>query len=266
MRRMLVLLMLLIIEKGFAQRDSVIVPYSITVSYDHTVNLIFPYAIKSVDRGSSAVIVQPAKGVENILQAKAAEKEFRSTNLSVVTADGRFYSFVVRYADVPDRFNISFSGSDAMVLKDGVTNEAALERASWRVAGMPSFMRVHKEKEALRFTLQGVYLSEEQLWLRLQLDNHSQVDFKPQYIRFFLRDKKRAKRTALRETELMPVFQRAPGVTVGLTSSLYIIGFTPFTVPKHQRLIIQLSDASGGRVLQLSLKNNCFLKARKMPL
>lgn len=259
------LLMLLTLEKGFAQGDSVIAPYPITVSYDHTVNLIFPYAIKSADRGSNAVIVQPAKGVENILQAKAAEKDFTSTNLSVVTADGRFYSFVVRYADVPDRLNISFNGRDAMVLKGGVTNEKALEHASRRVAGMASFMGVRRKEQGLGLTLQGVYLSEEQLWLRLQLDNHSQIDFKPQYIRFFLRDKKRVKRMALREMELIPVFQHIPGMTAGLSSSLYILGFTPFTVPRHQRLVIQLSDASGGRMLQLSLKSNCLLKARKMP-
>jgi conjugative transposon TraN protein len=247
------------------ERVSMIEPYAITVSYDHTINLIFPYAVKSVDRGSSAVIVQKAKGVDNILQAKAAEKNFTETNLSVVTSDGKFYSFVVRYAEVPSWLNISFSGEQSMLLHGERSNEAALERTSWQVLGQPAFLHVRQKKDGMSMTLAGVYLSGAQLWLRLQLSNDSQIDFRPAYMRFFLRDKKRAKRTALREIELSPVYRRELPVVFGGREGTCVMGFEPFTIPSHQQLIIQLGDESGGRVLQLTVKHKQLLQARKLP-
>ena len=44
-----------------------IASYHMNVSFEKTSNLIFPAAIKSVDRGSEAVLAQKAPGVENIL-------------------------------------------------------------------------------------------------------------------------------------------------------------------------------------------------------
>lgn len=55
---------------------SVIKPYHLAVTYNKTTNLVFPYAIKSVDRGSKDILVQKAKDVENILQVKAGQKRF----------------------------------------------------------------------------------------------------------------------------------------------------------------------------------------------
>ncbi len=39
-------------------------PYPISISETKTTNVIFPYSIISVDRGSSEILVQKAKGVE----------------------------------------------------------------------------------------------------------------------------------------------------------------------------------------------------------
>ncbi len=64
---------------------SAIEPFHLAISFYKTTSLIFPYAIKSVDRGSKDVLVQKAKGVENILQVKAAKPNFKETNLTVIT-------------------------------------------------------------------------------------------------------------------------------------------------------------------------------------
>src|SRR5690606_31566690 len=78
-----------------------IAPYPLTVASTKTTNIIFPYAIISVDIGSREVLAQKAKGVENILQVKAAHEGFAQTNLSVVTADGKLTSFLVDFAEQP---------------------------------------------------------------------------------------------------------------------------------------------------------------------
>lgn len=267
--RLMGIILLFGVKGSFAQSSepsaTSIAPYEIAISYNKTTNLIFPYAIKSVDRGSGAVIVQKAKGVENILQTKAAKKDFDQTNLSIVTADGRFYSFVLDYADQPSHLNISFSGSEPVQLAGSPTNAQQLEREACQVLSMSRFMGVQRNEQALRMRLNGIFHSDNNLWLKLWLQNGSQVDFKPAYVRFFLRDKKRSKRTALHETELFPVYMPAYKITKGETSSVWVVGFTPFTVPKHQRLIIQVGDESGGRVLNLPIKSKFLLRACKLP-
>src|SRR5687768_2136525 len=75
--------------------------YPMGITYAKTTNLIFPYAIKSVDRGSPDVLAQMAKGVDNILLVKAGSKNFPETNLTVITTDGKLYSFLVGYTSQP---------------------------------------------------------------------------------------------------------------------------------------------------------------------
>ena len=254
---------------SFAQNGNVpvtnIKPYQIAISYNQTTNLIFPYAIKSVDLGNGAVLAQKAKGVENILQLKAGKENFTPTNVSVVTADGRFYSFVLSYAEQPSPLNINFSGDDPMQLSGELSNARQLEQEACQVLGQSCFMYLQKSEQALRLQLHGIFLSDNNLWLKLQIGNDSQIDFQPAYMRFFLRDKKRTKRIALNEKELLPVYMPELKQTKGLGCSAWTIGFKPFTVPKNQRLIIQVGDESGGRTVLMRIKSKVFLKAHKLP-
>ena len=82
--------------------DRMIPPYGIEVTYDKTVHIIFPAAIRYVDLGSRNLVAGKAGVAENVLRVKAAMKGFEAeTNLSVITESGSFYTFNVRYADEP---------------------------------------------------------------------------------------------------------------------------------------------------------------------
>ena len=51
----------------------------------------------------------PAKadGAENVIRVKATTRNFREeTNMSVITEDGNFYTFNVKYADEPLLLNV----------------------------------------------------------------------------------------------------------------------------------------------------------------
>src|SRR5690606_31435038 len=73
-------------------------PYKMGVTYDKTSHLIFPTAIRYVDLGSEYLIAGKAEDAENVLRVKASVRDFEpETNFSVITNDGRFYSFNVCY-------------------------------------------------------------------------------------------------------------------------------------------------------------------------
>lgn len=238
-------------------------PYIIAVSYYKTTNLIFPYAIKSVDRGSGDVLVQKAKGVDNILQLKAGKENFEQTNLSLVTADGKFYSFLLDFAAQPAVLNISFD-KESIALVSGQTNEEILEKEAGRVVEQSQFLGVRKNDQLLRFSLHGIYLSTHAMWLKLQLRNYSQIDFDPDYIRFFLRDRRRSKRTAIQEKEIFPIYTNAKDAIKGSSAQTWLFAFQPFTVPRHQRLIIETNDKTGGRRIELRIKNKLILRTKKL--
>ena len=72
----------------------VVLPYGLDVTFDKTVHLIFPAAIRYVDLGSQNIIAGKADDAENVLRVKAAVREFETeTNMSVICEDGSFYAF-----------------------------------------------------------------------------------------------------------------------------------------------------------------------------
>ena len=87
--------------------DRMIPPYGLEVTFSKTVHIIFPSAIRYVDLGSADIIAGKADGSENVLRVKAALRDFsRETNLAVITDDGNYYTFNVKYADEPTKLNI----------------------------------------------------------------------------------------------------------------------------------------------------------------
>ena len=244
-------------------------PYHIAIGYNKTSNLIFPYAIKSVDRGSAAVLVQKAKGVENILQVKAAIQNFEQTNLSIVTSDGQFYSFLLDYSTQPPTLNISFYRDSAkekqdVFLTETPVNDAALQELADKTQSEKAFLHQSINEQKIRLSLQSIYLGNGSMWYNLRLNNKSLIDYRPSYIRFFLQDKKRAKRTAVQETELHPEYAKPIQSIQGMQANDLVFGFTPFTIPRTQQLIIQVGEQNGGRSLMLRISHRTILKARKL--
>ena len=109
--------LLLSILSGNAQLINRVVDFNqdqfknVQIAYSKTTSIVFPYAIKSVDKGSQDILMQKAKGVENILLLKAAKQNFIQTNITVVTADSRLYVFVLNYDEVCPDLNIKADNS-----------------------------------------------------------------------------------------------------------------------------------------------------------
>src|SRR6266487_5764395 len=114
------MILTLFTTKSFAQfeRTTFIQSYHLNITCNKTTNLIFPFSIVNVDRGSKDVLVQKVTGAENILQVKADKPNFSETNLSVITADGNLYSFVVDYLNEPSQLNIVFQKDALNPLKN----------------------------------------------------------------------------------------------------------------------------------------------------
>jgi len=269
--RILALMMLAISGKAFAQNVElfVIEPFPLEITYHKTVNLVFPFAIKSVDRGSRDVLAQKAKGIENILQVKAASKGFVQTNLTVVTSDGKLYSFVVTYSDEPLQLNIELvpdknkPSSSALFEK---SNQAVILHGSQQaISDKDKMHRIQDRSNKARFSLSGLFIEDDVIFYRLQLENRSNITYDIENLRFFIRDKKRAKRTAVQEKEVIPIYVHQDTTAVGANSfHVFVFALSKFTIPDQKQLTIQLMEKNGGRHMELQVQNKAIVRAKPL--
>ena len=90
--------------------NRMIPPYALEVTFSKTVHIIFPSAIRYVDLGSADLLAAKADGAENVLRVKAALRDFsRESNLAVITDDGAYYTFNVKYADEPVKLSVEMT-------------------------------------------------------------------------------------------------------------------------------------------------------------
>lgn len=232
-----------------------------------TTNVIFPYAIKSIDRGSTDVLVQKATGVENVLQIKAAVAHFAETNLTVMTADGTFYSFVVNYEPNPGLLNIRMVDSNkadnpVVIFNPDATNDKVRSNA-FRLLHKNGFIKYCKATSyQISLSLKGIYGDGDMLYFQIGLQNKSWQDYPIRQLRLFIRDKKTAKRTASQEIEITPTY------ILGNQKQIYnrslqtlVIAVPAFTIPEKKKLLLQMQEANGGRHLQLTIKNQQLTRA-----
>jgi len=174
---------------------------NLQVGFSKTTSIIFPYTIKSIDKGSAEVLVQKAKGVENILLVKAAKEHFLQTNLTVVTSDGKLYVFVLNYDDsCPD---LNFKAENAVVASRDVLfsleneNQKRIEQCALAAySKKKKISGLKKSKYQIRLEVNGIFIQQDVLYLRVVFENKSKINYDIDQFRFFIRDKRKSKRTA----------------------------------------------------------------------
>lgn len=88
------------------------------------------------------------------------------------------------------------------------------------------------------------------------------LDFSPDYIKFFILDKRKVKRTATQKVEIVPLNKISLELVPGNDMRTFAISFKQFTIPKGKWLICQISEQGAGRVLTLHINHKSILKAR----
>lgn len=250
MRLLLITLIILICTAANAQR-------SLTVSTDKTVALIFPYPIKYVDRGTKDVIVQPVKENEKLLLVKAAVKQFNETNLSVVTDDGHVYSFILNYSSKPD----------SLIIELPEFRNASIETYAKSIADNEATVKgVLNKTWSIEASVTGIYIKEKVIYLQLLLCNHSAINYDIDVLRFFIRDAKKGKRTAVQENECVPLYIAGnPKQIKAYNFSVIVVALDKFTIPDAKNFCVQIMENNGGRHLRLKLSNAKLEKAILLP-
>jgi conjugative transposon TraN protein len=260
--------------------NRMIPPYALEVTFSKTVHIIFPAAIRYVDLGSADLLAAKADGVENVLRVKSAAQRFRfpETNLSVITDDGSYYTFNVKYADEPVKLSVEMAdfmhswsienkpGNEIPVLLSDLGNESPyLVRLIMETIHKNNKKRIKhigSKKFGVQYLLKGMYSHNELLFFHLQLKNTSSVSYNIDYITFKIVDKKVVKRTAIQEQALTPLrsYNQITDVPGGKDERT-VFALPRFTIPNDKQLIIELMEKDGGRNQTLIIENADLIRA-----
>lgn len=261
---------------GFSR---MIPPHGLEITYDKTVHVIFPAPVRYVDLGSPNLIAGKADGAENVIRVKATTRHFRQeTNMSVITEDGNFYTFNVKYADEPLLLNVEmcdFIHDGESVNRPNNAMEiylTELDNESPRLVRLIMKSVHENDKRRIRhigskrfgvqFLLKGMYTHSDLLYFHTQVKNTSHVPFDVDFITFKIVDKKVVKRTAMQEQVIYPL--RAYNYVTrvnGRDSECTVFALPKFTIPDDKKLVVEMLEKQGGRHQHFEVVNEDLVRA-----
>jgi conjugative transposon TraN protein len=260
--------------------DRMIPPYGVEVSFSKTVHVIFPSPVRYVDLGSANIIAGKADGSENVIRVKAAVQGFeRETNFSVITDEGSFYSFNVKYADEPEKLNIEMKdfihdgeavnrpNNSLDIYLNDLGNESPkvvnLIMKSIYQSDRRQIKHIGSKRFGIQSLLKGIYTYNDFLYFHIQTKNTSQVPFDMDFIRIKIVDKKAAKRTAIQEQVIYPVRAYRYNTRIpGKKSERTVFALPKFTIPDGKHLIVELFEKNGGRHQSFIVENRDIIHAK----
>lgn len=267
--------------------------YPLGISDRKTTHIIFPAKIKEFDAGTDYVLAQIPETVTNVLRVKANPKATafchpdsgKETNMTVITEDGGFFSFLIRYQEEPEILNVNMANN--VTADDYTSRSLGINRAavitfvkSSSGSGSPpiseSDLQNHCEQvlerkpfirnigaSSMRLThlLTGLYAADKVLYLQFSLRNDSHLDYEVDFVKFYVRDKEKLKRMAAQEMELTP-YSRYPTdlKLLRAKSEQSVVYALPLTTLTEDKVLdIELYEKQGGRHLRFQVEADVLL-------
>lgn len=283
MKRFILLSLTAILAMGhaFAQADerdlptNTLIPhYRLTISYNTTTVLVFSTPVRPIDRGDRDILAIKQPGVDNVLKIKAARVNFPPTNLHVFTADGRIYAFDITYSDslassrdltrlVPTAD--STCTVPVAILTGQAMNEEQLSRTVALIRNAPGHHLIEKVcRERMTLAVEQIGQSGPLLFFRIRLQNRSNLPYVLNFLRCYVRDSQKAKRTSIQDQEMLPIYQDSIAAVGGHSQGRLVIALPMFTLANRKEFVLEAYEQHGGRSLVLRLHNHALLRARPL--
>lgn len=262
--------------------DRMIPPYGLEVTFDKTVHIIFPSAINYVDLGSNMIVAGKAGTSDNVLRVKASIRNFETeTNMAVITDEGSYYTFNVKYADEPEKLNVEmkdFMHDGIAINKPNNSMEIYLKELGSESPRLVHLINtsiyknnkrhikhIGSKRFGIQYLLKGIYTHNGLLYLHTEITNSSNLPFDIDFIRFKIVDKKVMKQTAIQETVIYPLrAYNMVSVIRGKQIERTVFTIEKISIPDDKHLLIELYEKQGGRNQSFILENADLLRAEEI--
>lgn len=259
--------------------DRMIPPHALEVCFEKTTHIIFPSEIVYCDLGNENLVAGLADGAKNVLRVKSAFKSFKQeTNLSVITEDGAYYVFNVKFAKEPLLLSIEmtdFLHDGESINRPNNAQEIYLEKLGQESPMLVKLIMksIYKQNKreikhigskrfGVQFLLKSIHTNNGLLYFHTELKNTSNIAFDIDYVSFKIVDKKVIKRTAMQEQVLEPLrAQNYVTVVHGKSSERTVFALEKFTIPDDKQLVIEVAEKEGGRHQSFVVDNEDVVRA-----
>lgn len=235
---------------------------TVYVSQDKLTQINFDQQIASVNPVNETLMFE-VNG--RAVSLKTASSGFVPTDFVVKTLDGKQYKFDVIY---------SYGRAGKQVSAIHPEENSKSKKTPMVVLSWAEKFRQQKRIKTIDKASTGkvkakvakILVSGDSLFFKLHLENRSNINYNIDFIRFYVRDLKTAKRTVTQERELYPVesFGTRSNTVKSGTYSNYVYTLKKFPLSKDRGLFIEVYEKNGGRHLYLELKQKDITRAKSI--
>lgn len=250
----------------------------ITMKEDKVTQLIFPSNIKSF-KGGFLPMDFAITTEDNVLYIQPVG-DFIESNMNILTDDGCYYTFTVKYDPEATLFNFVFSDDDAIYKEkkiDGtpsspqksnipaVVKNPDLDPICKKIMSNSGYItsgNVAKTKNTW-LIIKGVYADNDHIYIRMELKNSSNIPYDIDFVAYSVQVLKQRRTTSQEDVQITPVYSYELPQTVSPKSKVeFIACFDKFTIGPEKCLSITSIERSGERNLNYELHNSMILEAR----
>ena len=253
--------------------------YRISVAFFKTSHIVFDAKILYFDIGSKNVIGEKVENIDNVLKLKAAFLEPFETNVTVITASGKYYSFLVTHSENPTKLNlvmnpllnIDWSG-DAGISADGkiIFSETGIDEAGFKALAnyalkQKNIQHIRSTVGNVRMEVQNILSKDDNILLTLKMKNKSSLNYEVELLKAYIRDSETNKRDLVQEVEVKPkyVYVLSESKTqkkIGEAKGEYriVLLFNKFAIAKGKTFDVDVVEKNGGRNFNLKIDFETF--------
>ncbi len=248
-----------------------IIQKTIPVSDGKTTFLIFDDKVEYFDLGSGDVGLKKTDK-DNIIKIKAILTNFRETNLTVMTSNGQYYSFLLNFKNDPDTLNYFFKSSVPKAKLVPHIESKALALNSYKSTAQKlvetnsrSIICGNRQHKMI-FIVRGVHIKDDKLFFHTEIRNQSTINYDIDFLKFSIKNTKRYKKTVSQDTEINPIFTSTSSEnTIHADAAVKkVFVFDKFTVPDKKEFVIDLWEKNGDRNIALTIDGKSILDAKQI--
>lgn len=248
-----------------------VIPYEIELTQNKTTHILFPNSIEYVDLGSSEIIASKVEVTSNVLRLKTIREDVTPTNFTVITNDGKYYSFNANYNEEPKQLSYDLTKFEKQNIKQqsevlfrdlGTTNPSLADLFMKAIIKKnKKELNIKSKNYGVEAKLKSIYIQDSKLYFHISINNKSNLPFQVDYISFKIKDKRTTKRTTIQEVSLKPIRSYSDAQIINSHSKQdNVFMLDQFILSGKQVLLIEVNEKNRVRSQVLKIRSADILK------
>lgn len=153
----------------------------------------------------------------------------------------------------------------AIPFSTSIERATSLSNTCSQIVKSRQFQTIRRDKSGkMTGKLGRIAISEDTIFYRIKIRNRSNINYDIDFIRFYVRDLKTAKRTVTQELEVYPLYAHGleDDTIEGQSSSQYVFALKKVPLSKDKALFVELYENNGGRHMYLKAEGSDLENAR----